>query len=101
VSTPKIIAITVVKRHAPTKTEPIKIGFPPVLMIRNIINTINKTNISKRKCRNAKILGTGLLGLSLEITISRNAPLGHKFQHQNLPIKKDNPKKKAIIPTTK
>jgi len=45
--------------------------------------------------------GVGLLGLTLTIPMSKNEPLGHKCQHQNLPLKNDNGRKNAIIPSTR
>jgi len=101
VSIPSRIEIAVVKRHIPTKTVPTIIKSPWPLIRRNIKNIINETKIAKRKCRFVKIAGTGLLRLTFDITISRKAPLGQKFQHQNLPLKKANTEKKAAIAATR
>ena len=101
VETPMIIEITVVTIHIRTKTAPIAIISPPVRVTRNIKKPINRANISHRNHLFIKSLGIGLLKLSFNSSISRNAPLGHKFQHQSLPLKKDRVKRKAIIPNTK
>ena len=66
-----------------------------------MIKPINKTNIAQRNHCLIKIFGNGLLELNFEITISKKAPLGHKFQHQYLALKNDSVKKKAIMATTK
>lgn len=87
VATPKTIEIIVVTMHIDTKTAPIAIIFPPVLIIRNIKKLLNKINIIQRNQCLVKTLGTGFLKLALDMIISRNAPLGHRFQHQKRPLK--------------
>jgi len=43
----------------------------------------------------------GFLKLVFDITISKNAPRGHKFQHQYRLLKNDKVKKNAIMAKTK
>jgi hypothetical protein len=94
---PKIIEIVVVNMHIPTNTEPMASKFPPVWTSLKTIKAINKTNTNQRNHCFTRILGINLFRLTFDNTISRNAPLGQRFQHQYLPFKKDNGRKKAII----
>ena len=79
---PKIIEIIVVRIHIDTNTAPTATRLPPVLSIRNIKKLINAKNTSQRNHCLMKIFGMGFFKLNLDSPISRNAPLGHKFQHQ-------------------
>jgi hypothetical protein len=98
---PKIIEIIVVNKHIKTKTEPIKTISPPALTIRKTKKLIKAANISHLNHCFRKTFGTGFLQLIFDMAISKKAPLGHKFQHQYRPLKKDRIKKNAIIATTK
>jgi len=98
---PKITEITVVSTHIPTKTAPMAIKLPPVPMILNIRKLIKRKNISQRNHCLVKLLGMGLFILTFDNIISKKAPLGHRFQHQYLPLKTDKIKNTAIIATTR
>jgi hypothetical protein len=84
-----------------TNIEPMTIIFPPLRKIRKARKLINKTNTSQRNHFFVKTRGGILFRLNFDITISRNAPLGQKFQHQYLPLKKERTKRIAIMATTK
>jgi hypothetical protein len=45
--------------------------------------------------------GYGLFRLAFDMTMSRNEPLGHRFQHQYLPLNTARTRKNAIMPTTR
>ena len=101
VKTPTTIAINEVIIHMLTNIAPIVRMSFPLCKMRNNKNPINRKNRPHLKIGFVKNLETGLFILNLGITISRNAPLGQRFQHQNLLLKKDKTKRNAIIPTTK
>lgn len=101
VRTPKIIAMTVEIIQAVTNTNPIAITFPPLLIMRYVKKAVNKENTTQRNQSSANLSGKGLFLLSFDTIISKKAPLGHKFQHQYLPLKNDSGKKKTIIATTR
>ena len=101
VNTARMTEMMVVIKHIPTKTAPMIIRLPPERIIRTTRKLISNTSIAQRNQFFAKNLGTGLFALAFDMTISRNAPLGHKFQHQYLALKNESTRKKAIIPTTK
>lgn len=69
--------------------------------MRNTTKPINRANITVRNHSFIKTIGKGRFMLNLGITISRKAPLGHRFQHQYLALKKESVRKKAIMATTK
>ena len=99
--TAKIMAIIVVKRHIPTNTEPMATRVPPDWMILYAKKAIKPATTSQRNACLVKGLGIGLLGLNLDIPRSKNAPLGHRCQHQYRPLKKDSTSRNAIMATTR
>jgi len=101
VAIPSIIDIIVVNRHIETKTAPIAIGFAPCLDNRNTIRPIKTINISQRNHALANIRGIFLFILTRDNTISKNAPLGQRFLHQNINLNTDSVKRLAIIVITK
>ena len=60
---------------------------------------MNKTNIDQRNHFFVKSFGGDFFRLTFERTISKNAPLGHRFQHQNRPLKKAKIRTSTIIRT--
>ena len=74
---------------------------PPLFIIRYIRKLIKSANTNHLKNVFVKILGMGLLKLSLDMIESKNAPHGQRFQHHHLPLKKEVKRKKAIIATTR
>jgi hypothetical protein len=91
--------IIVVIKQMPTKIAPIINKSPPERIRRRSKNPISEINTDKRNQCFAKNPGSGLFKLNFGITISRKAPLGHKFQHQYLALKNERVRKNAIIPT--
>jgi len=84
---PRITAIIVVIRHILTKTKPIAVG-----LLGEAISC--KTKKAIKAARNnhlnqvlRKILGIFLRRLNLLNIKSKNAPLGQRCEHQNLPLK--------------
>jgi hypothetical protein len=84
---PRMIAIIVVIRHILTKTKPTATGFLGE-------TTSCKTKKAIKAARNShlnqvlrKILGIFLRRLNLLNIKSKNAPLGQRCEHQNLPLK--------------
>jgi len=68
---------------------------------RHIKNPIKMKNTNHLNQFFINIFGKGLFLLTLDIARSKNAPLGQRFEHQYLPLKKDMVKRTAIIAKTK
>jgi len=98
---PKIIEIIVVIKHITTKTEPMAIKLPLLIVMRNIKKLTNIISTNQRNHCFAKILGKGLLRLSIDNIISKKAPRGQRFQHQYRPLKNERTKRKNIMAITK
>ncbi len=98
---PMIIEIAVVIRHMETNTTPIPAKLPPELRILYTKKPMNAKKTSHLKSWFPNIFGFCLSRLILERKMSRNDPLGHKFQHQYLPLKNERTMKNTIIPTTR
>jgi len=84
---PKITAITVVIIHILTKTKPIATGFFGEIISWRIKKPIKTAKNSHLNQSFKKILGILLRRLNLLNIKSKNAPLGQRCEHQNLPLK--------------
>jgi hypothetical protein len=85
--TPRMTEIIVVIMHILTKTKPMAKAFLGLIVSWKIKNTIKAAKNSHLNHALRKILGIFLRKLNLLNTKSRNAPLGQRCEHQNLPLK--------------
>ena len=79
---PRMIAMRVVITQIETKIAPMAIGFAPDRISRYTNKAIKNQKNDQRNTGCDMKRGAGLFTVALLMTMSRNAPRGHQFQHQ-------------------